>query len=353
MLSANGELISMIRACALVLLCLGLCQVAWAEEQEYFGVCDASAAALIDDTHFIVGNDEDETLALYASDGSTATAIQSFNFASYLRSNIDQECDIEDAARLGNRIYWITSHGRSKKGKLRINRYRLFATDIAQASAELQLNWGGRYDRLVEDMLDAGSWEAPDASATRETMALIARTTKLEEEKVPELEPKDAGLNVEALAIGPGQQGLLIGFRNPLREGKALMLHLQNPDALLAGSGERARFSNPIYVDLDGLGMRSMDYDPIRDIYFILAGPPGKGGPFKLFRWYGTAEHAPELVMELQFGDGSYPEALLVEGHEIHVLNDEGKRRIDKRKCKKVRVEDKSFRERRYGLEAQ
>jgi len=344
----------MVHLCVLVLLCWSFCQPAVAEEElEYAGVCDASAAAIIDDAHFIVGNDEDETLALYVSDGSSATAVQTFNFASNLRSNIDQECDIEDAARLGNRIYWITSHGRSKKGKLRENRYRLFATDIVHASPELQLDWGGRYDRLVQDMLDVSSWDHPDAPATRETIALIARASKLEEEKVAELEPKSAGLNIEALAVGPGQEGLLIGFRNPLREGKALVLHLKNPDALLAGKGERARFSDPIYVDLGGMGLRSMDYDPVRELYFIIGGPQGNGGPFNLFRWNGTADHSPELVMDLPYAKGSYPEALLVQDREIHVFNDEGKRRIDKRKCKKVSIEDKSFRERRYGLDSQ
>lgn len=343
----------------LILLCCGLGQPAMAEdeleielvqEQEFLGVCDASAAAIIDDVHFIVGNDEDETLALYASDGSTATAVQTFNFASYLRSNIDQECDIEDATRLGNRIYWITSHGRSKKGKLRVNRYRLFATDIAYASSELQLNWGGRYDRLVHDMLDDSSWDTPSAALTRETIAVIDRATRLSEEKVSELEPKDEGLNIEALAVDSNQQGLWIGFRNPLREGKALVLHLKNPDALLAGNGEQARFSDPIYLDLGGMGFRSMDYDPVKKVYFIIAGLQRNGGPFSLFRWNGTADHAPEFVMDLQYAKGSYPEAVLVEGSEIHVLNDEGKRRINKRKCKKVRVEDKSFRERRYDI---
>ena len=65
-----------------------------------------------------------------------------FDFASYLRSNIDRESDIEGAARLGGRIYWITSHGRSKKGKRRSNRYRLFATDIADAPPRTSIEVG-------------------------------------------------------------------------------------------------------------------------------------------------------------------------------------------------------------------
>ena len=40
------------------------------------------------------------------------------------------ESDIEACTRVGDIIYWITSHGRSKKGKWRNSRYRLFATEI-------------------------------------------------------------------------------------------------------------------------------------------------------------------------------------------------------------------------------
>ena len=338
--------------CALLLLCLGFGPAVLAETYRYQGVCDASAAAIIDDAYFIVGNDEDEILSLYTSDGSNPAAIQSFNFASQLRSDIDRESDIEDAARVGERIYWVTSHSRSKKGKRRINRYRLFATDIAHTSPELQLNCAGRYDRLVQDMLDSKAWEKPDSSETMQTMALIKQATMLEQKTVDELDPKKSGLNIEALAMAPDHNGLLIGFRNPIAQGKALVLHLKNPDALLAGREQRASFSAPVYIDLDGLGLRSMTYDPAAKSYFIIAGPRDNGGPFKLYKWGGMHDPMPLLVRELQFSQGSYPEAVLLHGQRLQILYDEGRRRIGKRRCKKVKTEDRSFSVRWYDLDA-
>lgn len=336
----------------LFFLCLGFGMEALAEEEyTYQGVCDASAAAIIDDTYFIVGNDEDEILSLYTSDGSNVSAVQSFNFATQIRSNIDRESDIEDAARLGDRIYWITSHSRSKKGKRRINRYRLFATDISHNSSRLQLDWAGRYDRLVQDMLDIQAWDGPADSVTGQTISLIEQSTRLDHKTVDELDPKELGLNIEALAIAPDQQGLLIGFRNPIVQGKALVLHLKNPDALLAGNDRRALFSAPAYIDLDGLGFRSLTYDKTGKTYFIIAGPKGNGGPFKLFRWGGMQDPAPVFLQELKFSKGSYPEALLIHGRRLQVISDEGRRRIEKRRCKKVNARKKSFSVRWYDLD--
>ncbi|MDT8375438.1 MAG: DUF3616 domain-containing protein [Mariprofundaceae bacterium] len=335
---------------ALSLLCLGFCLTAMADEHRYQGVCDASAAAIIDDSHFIVGNDEDEILSLYTNDGSASAPIQNFNFTSYLRNHPDRESDIEDATRSGDRIYWISSHGRSKKGKMRHNRYRLFATDITHAPPELQLQWGDRYDHLVPDMLDRHSWDNPDSRITIETMELIAHSTQLEREKVGKLAPKEKGLNIEALAAVPEQGGLLIGFRNPLVQGKALVLHLKNPAQLLANNGSRAKFSEPVYIDMNGLGFRSMAYDPAGKTFYIIAGPKDGGGPFRLFRWGGMHDPSPVFVRELHYEKGAYPEALLIHGQQARVLSDEGNRRIGKRKCNRANKDDRYFVERWYDL---
>lgn len=335
----------------LSLLCCGFCLTALADEQRYRGVCDVSAAATIDDSHFIVGNDEDETLSLYTTDGSTMAAVQSFNFSSYLRSNPDHESDIEDAARSGDRIYWITSHGRSKKGKRRNNRYRLFATDITDALPTLQLQWGGHYDHLVQDMLERESWD-DESPVTGETIELIAQATQLGKKKASELGPKKTGLNIEALAVAPNRGGLLIGFRNPLVQGRALVLNLKNPDALLSNSGARANFSKPAYIDLGGLGFRSMTYDASRKVFFIIAGPTKNVGPFKLFRWNGMYDPSPVFIRKLPHAKRSYPEVLLIHKQQAQILNDEGRRKIGKRRCKTVSREKRSFGEQWYDLDS-
>jgi len=335
---------------AISLLCWSFCLTTLAEAHIYQGLCDASAAVIIDGSHFLVGNDEDDILSLYSTDSSTMGAIQSFDFSSNLRSNPDRETDIEDAARVGDRIYWITSHGRSKKGKNRDNRYRLFATDITHAPPGLQLQWGGRYDRLVQDMLDIQAWD-DDSIITRDTIDMIAQSTQLDRKTVGKLDPKKKGLNIEALVAAPDQGGLLIGLRNPLMQGKALVVHLKNPDALLLNKGARASFSKPAYIDLDGLGLRSMAYDMNRKVFFIIAGSRKNGGHFKLFRWNGMHDPSPVFIRKLPHAKGSYPEALIIRAQQAQVLNDESRRRIGRHRCKTVSKDKKSFSEQWYSLD--
>ncbi|MDD1616581.1 MAG: hypothetical protein CG439_1714, partial [Methylococcaceae bacterium NSP1-2] len=97
---------------------------------KHYGMCDASAAVAIGSDSFVVANDEDNILRVYKRDKSGA-AVVSQDLTAFLKlDSKSPEADIEAAARIGNRIYWITSHGANKNGKYRPNRRRFFATDI-------------------------------------------------------------------------------------------------------------------------------------------------------------------------------------------------------------------------------
>ena len=94
------------------------------------GASDASAAVAISDDTFLVADDENNVLRLY-NVTKPGPPISSYDMTSFLDIDPEHpEADIEGATRVGQRIYWITSHGRNKEGKLRPNRYRFFATDI-------------------------------------------------------------------------------------------------------------------------------------------------------------------------------------------------------------------------------
>ena len=80
------------------------------------------------------------------------------------------------------------------------------------------------------------------------------------------------------LRVGP-DGSLLIGLRNPVykdlvgNKDKAILLVLKNPEAMVMNSGE-AQFGNPILLDVEGLGIRSIervmtDGEPL---YIIAAG---------------------------------------------------------------------------------
>nr|HRK64961.1 hypothetical protein [Terricaulis sp.] len=83
-----------------------------AEELQHTGCCDASAAAAIGDNFFVVASDEDSVLRVYsrAADGSP---VATFNLRPHLNlGRSSAETDIEGAARLGDLVFWITSHAR-------------------------------------------------------------------------------------------------------------------------------------------------------------------------------------------------------------------------------------------------
>ena len=76
----------------------------------------------IRDRQFVVANDEDNVLRIYR-EGRTAAPVSALDLSEFLKSDPKHpEADIEAAARIGNRIYWIASHGTNSEGELRSGR---------------------------------------------------------------------------------------------------------------------------------------------------------------------------------------------------------------------------------------
>lgn len=101
----------------------------------------------------MVASDEDNVLRVYrrADGGSPEFEL---DLSKFLAVDPRQpESGIEAAARVGNRIYWITSHGRNRRGAARPSRQRFFATDLTGHPAEPLAPVGECCDRLVEPLL--------------------------------------------------------------------------------------------------------------------------------------------------------------------------------------------------------
>jgi hypothetical protein len=108
------------------------------------------------------------------------------------------------------------------------------------------------------------------------------------------------GLNIEGLTTSLDGSSLLLGLRSPLCRGRAILIPLTNPVALL-GLGESqpqpAAPGTPILLDLGGLGIRSIERDTASRTYRIAAGPAGpENGPFLLFTWNGDPDSAPARI---------------------------------------------------------
>ena len=285
------------------------------------GPCDASAAVALDATHFIVGDDEHNTLHIYRQDQPAPVA--SLNLANFLATTANEESDIEDAAAIGSRIYWITSHGRNSKGKARPARQRFFATDVVPGQPPTVKPVGRAYADLLRDMLAADTLKPYrlDAAARRPPEAA-------------------GGFNIEGLAATADGK-LLIGLRNPLPQQRALLIPLDNPDEVIAG--KRARFGEPILLDLAQRGIRSIER--IGNNYLIVAGPPGDQGSFALFRWSGQNGDQPTPLTQSDLKT-LRPEALfaLPGSNRVQLLSDDGGVVIGGVECKKLPEASQTFR---------
>jgi len=282
----------------------------------YRGMCDASAAAAIGQDLFVVANDESNRLKVYRR--GQADPVDIIDLADFLDTAPDEESDLEGAATTGGRIYWISSHGRNKKGKVKESRFRFFATELTGDNEHLEAV-GEPYTGLLDDMIAA------------------PQLKKYPLEKASAMTPEAEGaFNIEGLAATLFG-GLLIGLRNPAPEGKALVVPLLNPAEVVDGKA-KAQFGQGIELDLGGLAIRSMELVGLA--YMIVAGPPGDRGQFALYQWSGDASDAPVQLLHEDF-DGVRPEALFaIPGtRQVQLLSDDGGEHV-----KTLAEEEQTFR---------
>jgi hypothetical protein len=283
------------------------------------GACDASGAVPLSEGRFVVADDEDNILRAYDADrGGEPLTRTDISAALQLPLKGKQqrapELDLEAATRIGDTAYWLTSHGRNKKGKVKPERLHLFATTTLDAAGRIELV-GAPYEDLVDDLIAA-------PQLARFGLAEAAARA-----------PKDGGgLNLEGLTAAPDGT-VLLAFRNPVPSGRALVVPLLNlPDLVDPARGGPARFGAPILLDLGGRGVRSLSW--WRGDYLLIAGHHASGGRSALYRWDGRGPaHA---LLDL---DGYNPEGFHTpeDRDQILVLSDDGERTIDGRACKKLK----------------
>jgi hypothetical protein len=277
----------------------------------FYGIGNASAAEALGRDHFVVADDESKSFHVYRFDAPDAEPAR-IPLSAVVRTKISGEPDLEGAARHGDLIYWIGSHGRDDKGRPAPGRSLLFATRIVADGVERRLMAEGEPFRgLLEAM-------AEDKD--------VARALGLP--KALSIAPKKpGGISIEGLACDPKGR-LLVGFRNPLSAGRAVVIRLKNPLALL--HGEAPRFSRPRLLDLGGRGIRSIEWVETLGQFLVIAGPVHREAGFALYRWSGRRrDSAVELDGSALLGLN--PEALFVrpESGTVMVLSDDGRKLKD------------------------
>lgn len=325
----------------------------WGDEPKttvHRGICDASGVVDLGRGRFAVADDELNKLLIFQADqpGAALYELEVSKFLDVVKppkpkkegresAKADKpkkprepkvlEVDIEGATRVGDTIYWISSHGRKKSGSKAAERMRLFATRIVDSGEGVELEpMGTPHDGLLEDLLR-------DERYARLGLAEAA-------EKAPK-EP--GGLNIEGMTDLPGG-ALLIGFRSPLVDGQALVATLQNPKQVM--QGEEARFAAPKLVDLEGRGIRGMSSHE-GQILIAANDPEGDDHRPRLVRWDGESPQTQPLDT-IDFGDFN-PEGVTYlpdyQGGKLLMLSDDGTRPIGPDQCPCKKLKDYSQRE--------
>lgn len=282
------------------------------------GMCDASAVMAIDGDRFAVADDEENVLRIY-SRKIGGDPLQAFDLSSFLQVDGESpEVDLEGAALLGDRTYWISSHARNKNGKDRPSRRRFCATVLIESNGVPMIKPVGQpYQNLLTDLLNEPRLKPFNlAAASRRA-------------------PKSAAaLNIEGLCATP-EGHLLLGFRNPIPAGQALLVPLLNPAELI--EGKAARFGAPRQLDLNGLGIRSLTR--VGNRYFIIAGSYDGEGRSYLYEWAG-GDAPPRKLSHPELAELN-PEAIeaLTENGvaRLLVVSDDGTLKIGGKDCKDLK----------------
>lgn len=282
------------------------------------GTCDASGAVPIDARHFAVADDENNVLRIYdAQRGGPPLHADDVSPELLLRAKGRKrnypEADLEAATRVGDTALWLSSHARSKSGKEAPARLRYFATRLPRVGEPIQVRHRF-YDGLLQDLL---------ADPRLASVALANAAARAPQAK--------NGLNIEGMTAMPDGR-VLLGFRNPVPDGLALLVTLDNP--LGPFHGERARFGEPVRLDLGGMGVRGLSF--WRGRYLIAAGRHDGGGHSRLYAWTGPGSRPSELSGAVP--PDLNPEAFFTpeERDRIMLLSDDGTRMVDGTPCKKL-----------------
>ncbi len=258
----------------------------------YDGLIEASATIALDDRHFTVASDEINVLSIYRH--GLPAPVASIDLKPFLG---EDGCDIEAGARIGDRIYWITSHSKPSGGGNAKKRSVFFATRL-DASGDMPL--------LVPEHEPFFALRGPLKDAIGGAGSL---------------------LDIEGLASTPDGH-LLIGLRGPLEAGRAILVPLRNPAGVVENTAA-PDLGPTLTLDLGGRGIRSIDATGLASpAYLILAGPMNDTkGDFAFYQWDGGATepfHRSDISL-----DRLTPEAIVVQTGQrtALILSDDGSKK--------------------------
>jgi hypothetical protein len=290
---------------------------------QYRGVGNVTAAVALAQDFFVVACAEDNILRIYKM-ASPYAPVASFDLSGHLDIDPAIPTTLAGAAKVRNRIYWITSHSRDENGRERAvrdriywmtshsrdengrerpERYRFFATTVTEKEGRITIEPVGKTCKtLFHKLVDL---------RTVRTLRLNKATRfgeSIGEKERRKLIPLDEGLNVGALCASHNSNMIYIALRNPrpirviTGTPHALVVPLDNAAEVIE-KGENPIFGEGMLWYLQGRGIVGFEYSPSHKDYFVVAAPHDVRNSFALYRWSGMKALPPKL-MTLPDGPG-------------------------------------------------
>ena len=171
-------------------------------------------------------------------------------------------------------IYALTSHSRTRKGNRSPDREHLMRFKIQDGNV-LGLT---SYDNLTQVL-----------ETDKKLHDLIRERTKAEvafEE-----------INIEGMAFDPVKKRLVLGFRDPEFNNMALVAFISNPKDVFERNA-KPEFDEVAILDIDGGGIRSINYDPVLKNYVIANEVKDENGQkfSQLWTWSGNPTDEPQKI---------------------------------------------------------
>ena len=276
------------------------------------GVYEPSAIVQLPDARFLVVEDEKEHPFCLLSLGADGRVTDRVPVKQGLLDFNDSFWKLDDLEGLAlgrsGEIYAITSQSLDGQGERKKSREKLVRFRIEG-------------DRVVEPRAIRGLKDA--LLAAHPVLAASASVADVK---------GGGGLNIEALDLSADGQRLLLGFRSPLLDNRAIVASLENPQGVFENAEVPRVAKALITLNLQGHGIRAMSWVPVLAGHLVVSGPvSGEAGQFRLWFWSGnSADPARPVTVpgesDLARAEGVSP-AIIDGKPRIILVSDEGSRK--------------------------
>ena len=241
------------------------------------GVYEPSAVQQLPDGKLLIAEDEPNHAFSIVSIDSSGRFIEDEALDTRVITGFKRRLsDLEALARDDEGfIYALTSHSRTRKGNRSPDREHLMRFKIQDGNV-LGLT---SYDNLTQVL-----------ETDHKLHDLIRERTKAE--------VSFEEINIEGMAFDPVKKRLVLGFRDPEFNNMALVAFISNPKDVFERNAQ-PEFDEVAVLDIDGGGIRSLNYDPVLKNYVIANEVKDENGQkfSQLWTWSGNPTDEPQKIL--------------------------------------------------------